>query len=65
MAELDMFVDWVKTTLKNGAARFRTKVWLGSSFADKVCQFVNPGTRIDLCSCLSRQGRRDQDAPGF
>jgi hypothetical protein len=36
----------VKTTLKNGAARFTTKVWLGSSYVDKVCQFVNPGTKL-------------------
>jgi hypothetical protein len=34
----------VKTTLKNGAASFTTKVCLGSSYVDKVC--LNPGTKL-------------------
>jgi hypothetical protein len=29
-AEHDTFVNWVKTTLNNGTARFTTNVWLGS-----------------------------------
>jgi hypothetical protein len=28
----NIFVDWVKTTLNNGTARFTTNVWLGSSY---------------------------------
>ena len=46
MAEHDTFVDWVKTTLNNGTARFTTNVWLGSSYVNKVCQFVQPGTKL-------------------
>jgi hypothetical protein len=45
-AEHDIFVDWVKTTLNNGTARFTTNVWLGSSYVNKVCQFMNPGTKL-------------------
>ncbi|WP_316184729.1 MULTISPECIES: hypothetical protein [unclassified Bradyrhizobium] len=46
MAEHDTFVAWVKTTLNNGTARFTMNVWLGSSFVNKVCQFVKPGTQL-------------------
>jgi hypothetical protein len=46
MAEHDTFVDWVKTTLNNGTARFTTNVWLGSSYVNKVCQSVQPGTKL-------------------
>ena len=46
MAEHDTFVDWVKTTLNNGTARFTTNVWLGSSYVNKVCQFIQPGTKL-------------------
>jgi hypothetical protein len=46
LAEHDTFVDWVKTTLNNGTARFTTNVWLGSSYVNKVCQFVQPGTKL-------------------
>jgi hypothetical protein len=37
---------WVKTTLNNGTARFTTNVWPGSSYMNKVCQFINPGTKL-------------------
>ena len=46
MAEHGTFVDWVKTTLNDGTARFTTNVWLGSSDVNKVCQFVQPGTKL-------------------
>src|SRR6516165_11457589 len=46
LAEHNIFVDWVKTTLNNGTARFTTSVWLGSSYVSKVCQFVQPGTKL-------------------
>jgi hypothetical protein len=36
----------VKNTLNNGTARFTTNVWLGSSYVNKVCQFMNPGTKL-------------------
>jgi hypothetical protein len=46
LAEHDTFVNWVKTTLNNGTARFTTNVWLGSSYVNKVCQFIQPGTKL-------------------
>ena len=46
MAEHDTFVDWVKTTLNNGTARFTANVWLGSSYVNKVCQFIKPGSTL-------------------
>ena len=46
LAEHDTFVAWVKTTLNNGTARFTTNVWLGSSYVNKVCQFIQPGTKL-------------------
>ena len=45
-ADHDIFVAGVQTTLDNGTARFTTNVWLGSSFVNKVCQFVQPGTKL-------------------
>ena len=46
-AEHDTFVNWVKTTLNNGTARFTTNVSLGSSsYVSKVCQFIQPGTKL-------------------
>ena len=48
MAEHDTFVNWVKTTLNNGTVRFTTNVWLGSSYVNKVCQFMGPGTKLTL-----------------
>jgi hypothetical protein len=44
--EHDIFVNWVKTTLNHGTARFTTNVWLGSSYVSKVCQFIQPGTKL-------------------
>ena len=46
MAEHDTFVDWVKTTLNRGTARFTANVWLGSSYVNKVCQFIKPGSTL-------------------
>jgi hypothetical protein len=46
MAEHDTFVAWVKTTLNNGTSRFTTNVWLGSSYVNKVCQFIKPGSTL-------------------
>ena len=46
LAEHDTFVNWVKTTLNNGTTRFTTNVWLGSSYVNKVCQFIRPDTRL-------------------
>ncbi|WP_210186589.1 hypothetical protein [Bradyrhizobium elkanii] len=46
MAEHDTFVAWVKNTLNNGTARFTADVWLGSSYVNKVCQFIKPGTQL-------------------
>jgi hypothetical protein len=43
---MSLAVNWVKTTLNNGTARFATNVWLGSSFVSKVCQFIQPGTKL-------------------
>jgi hypothetical protein len=42
----DTFVPWVKTTLNNGTARFTMDVWLGAALANKVCQFIKPGTGL-------------------
>ncbi|WP_454629523.1 hypothetical protein [Bradyrhizobium cenepequi] len=42
-AEHDIFVEWVKTTLNNGTARFAANVWLGSSYVSKTCQFTKDG----------------------
>jgi len=47
LAEHDTFVAWVKSTLNNGTARFTTNVWLGTSYVNKVCQFMKPGTGIE------------------
>jgi hypothetical protein len=44
--EHDTFVAWVTSTLGNGAGRFTMQVWLGTAFAEKVCQFVKPGTKL-------------------
>ena len=46
LAEYETFVDWVKTTLNNGTARFTLDVWLGTGFTNKVCQFVKPGSSL-------------------
>ena len=46
IAEHHIFVNWVKTTLNNGTARFTTSVWLGSRYVNKVCQFIQPGTKL-------------------
>ncbi|WP_029084768.1 hypothetical protein [Bradyrhizobium sp. th.b2] len=45
-ADYDTFAEWVKTTLNLGTARFTIDVWLGTSLANKVCQFVKPGTTL-------------------
>jgi hypothetical protein len=45
-ADYDVFVAWVKTTLNNGTARFTIDVWLGAALANKVCQFIQPGTKL-------------------
>jgi len=36
----------VKATLNNGTARFTANVWLGSSYANKVCEFIKPGSTL-------------------
>ena len=36
----------MKNTLNNGTVRFTTNVWLGSSYVSKVCQFIQPGTKL-------------------
>ena len=46
LAEYETFAAWVKTTLNNGTARFTLDVWLGTGFANKVCQFVKPGSSL-------------------
>jgi len=46
IAEHDIFVNWVKMRLNNGTARFITNIWLGSSYVNKVCQFIQPGTKL-------------------
>ena len=46
LADYDTFVAWVKTTLNNGTARFNADVWLGTALANKVCQFIQPGTKL-------------------
>jgi hypothetical protein len=46
LADYDTFVAWVKTTLNNGTARFTADVWLGTALANKVCQFIQPGTKL-------------------
>ena len=40
------FVNWLKTTLNNGTARFTMDVWLGTALVNKVCQFIKPGTNL-------------------
>jgi len=39
-------LNWVKTTLNNGPAHFTTNVWLGSSYVNKVCNFMKLGTNL-------------------
>jgi hypothetical protein len=46
LTEYETLVDWVKTTLNNGTARFTMNVWLGTGFANKVCRFVKPGSSL-------------------
>jgi hypothetical protein len=45
-ADYDTLVAWVKTTLNNGTARFTMDVWLGTALANKVCQFIKPGSNL-------------------
>jgi hypothetical protein len=45
-ADYNAFVDWMKNTLNNGTARFTMDVWLGTALANKVCQFIKPGTGL-------------------
>jgi hypothetical protein len=45
-ADYDALVAWVKTTLNNGTARFTMDVWLGTALANKVCQFIKPGSNL-------------------
>jgi hypothetical protein len=45
-ADYETLVAWVKTTLNNGTARFTMDVWLGTALANKVCQFIKPGTNL-------------------
>src|SRR4051794_22834590 len=40
-AEYEIFVEWVKTTLSRGTARFTAPIWLHSGFVTKTCQFSN------------------------
>jgi hypothetical protein len=44
--DYDTFAAWVKTTLDNGTSRFTMNVWLGTSLASKVCQFIKPGSNL-------------------
>ncbi|NEV75655.1 hypothetical protein DYI24_01165 [Rhodopseudomonas sp. BR0C11] len=43
LAEAEVFKSWVKNTLNLGTGRFRAKVWLGTSYEEKVCQFTRDG----------------------
>jgi hypothetical protein len=45
-ADYDTVVEFVKTALNNGTARFTMDVWLGTALANKVCQFIQPGTKL-------------------
>jgi hypothetical protein len=45
-ADYEAFVAWVKTTLNNGTARFTMDVSLDMALASKVCQFIQPGTKL-------------------
>ena len=44
--DYDALVEWIKTTLNNGTARFTMDVWLGTALANKVCQLIQPGTKL-------------------
>jgi hypothetical protein len=46
-ADYDTFVAWMKTTLSNGTARFTSDVWLGTALVNKVCQFIQPGSKLN------------------
>jgi hypothetical protein len=46
LAEYETFAKRVKTTLNNGTAPFTLDVWLGTGFANKICQFVKPGSSL-------------------
>jgi hypothetical protein len=46
-ADYDTFVAWMKTTLNNGTARFTSDVWLGTALVNKVCQFIQPGSKLN------------------
>ena len=46
LADHDTLVNWIKTTLNNGTARFTMPVWLGSAFVSKTVQFLKPGTGL-------------------
>jgi hypothetical protein len=59
LAEYETFAAWVETTLNNGTARFTLDVWLGTGFANKVCQFVKPGTQITAQFLPCRRGLDD------
>jgi hypothetical protein len=61
IAEHNTFVNWAKTTLNNGTGRFTTNVWLGSSYVNKVCQFIKPGTQLTYAYISVDKGGRDDD----
>lgn len=51
-ADHNTVVEFVKTSLNLGTARFTMPVWLGSSFVSKTVQFIKPGTGIKYAYIL-------------
>jgi hypothetical protein len=45
LAEYDVFVNWMKATLNYGTTPFTANL-PGSSCVNKVCQVMNPGTKL-------------------
>lgn len=46
-AQFDIFDAFVRQDLSNGTSRFTWSVWLGSAYATKTVQFVDPPTSGD------------------
>ncbi len=42
-AQVEIFKEWVKTTLNNGTSRFTAPIWNGTAYVTKTCQFPPDG----------------------
>ena len=62
--DYDALVEGIKTTLNNGTARFTMDVSLGTALANKVCQFIQPGTKLTYTAVPPESRRRRHGLAG-